>query len=115
MNLLIQELRDGETLYEKGPEEGELFAIKRPPTRLALQAANRIEVLEKTLENLSLSYNGLLSVHEQLQQTCNTQSQYIQELTEKLQAGKQMPQPATTSSQSQESETNSGPTTEHQS
>lgn len=115
MNLLIQELRDGETLYEKGPEEGELFAIKRPPTRLALQAANRIETLEQTIQNLGTSYNALMSSHEQLINRCNTQSQYIQELTEKLQAGTQTPQSTTTSSQLPESETNLEQTTKHQS
>ena len=115
MNLLIQELRDGEILYEKGSEEGELFAIKRPPTKLALQAANRIEVLENTLENLSLSYNSLLAAHDNLQQTCNLQYESICELTEKLQAGKQTQPLEPTNERLNGSDTSLEPTTEHQS
>jgi len=106
MNLLIQKLREGETEYQDGPEEGQLVAVRRPPTRTSLWAANELERLNTSIENLGLSYNALMNNYTELQETYNQCLQSIQKLTENLQAGEQMPISETTNSQETQSEPN---------
>ena len=87
MQHLIQKLRDGETEYVQGPEEGELIPLKRPPTATALRAASQLESLSSSLENLGTSYNALLQNYEQLQELYSKCLQSIQNLTESSQVG----------------------------
>ena len=115
MNLLIQKLREGETEYQDGAEEGQLVPIKRPPTRTSLWAANELERLSTSIENLGASYNSLMQNYTQLQETYNQCLQSIQKLTESSQAGGPTPTQETTNSQETPSEKNSEQPTNNQS
>ena len=115
MNLLIQKLREGETDYQEGAEEGQLVPVRRPPTRTSLWAANELERLSTSIENLGLSYNALMNNYTQLQETYNQCLESIQKLTESLQAGGQTQMQETTNLPEMPSETNSEQPTNNQS
>ena len=115
MNLLIQKLRDGETEFQDGPEEGQLVPIKRAPTRTALRAAKAIETLSSSLDNLGASYNALMSQYNHLMELYTKCLQSIHELTENSQAGVPTPTQETTNSQGTPLEPNSDQTTNNQS
>lgn len=115
MNLLIQKLREGETEYQEGPEEGQLVSIKRPPTRTALWAANELERLSTSIENLSASYNTLMDQHTNLAELYNKCLQSIHELTKSSQVGTPTPTQETTNSQETQSEPNLEQPTNNQS
>lgn len=115
MNLLIQKLREGETEYQEGPEEGQLIPIRRAPTRTMLQAANMLEKLGQSMENLGASYNALMSQYNHLMELYNKCLQSIHELTENSQAGTPMPTQETTNSQETQSGLNLEQPTNNQS
>lgn len=115
MNLLIQKLREGEIEYQKGPEDGQLIPIQRPPTRTALWAANEIEKLNANVENLSLAYDSLSQSYTEMQRELNQCLQSIHELTESLQAGTQTPMQETTNLQEPQSKPNLEQPTNNQS